>query len=125
MILQPIIIYLSSTASQLQLSCSGPCPKSHVKGEAGTSKRSHWPAQLGCPQPIQPSLCLVPSLGAVSQAWSFWDRGVGMWDSYPWIEPAQTNGASELDKDPSTSSQALLEQGSLGSILPGSSMQDA
>lgn len=27
-------------------------------------QRSHRPAQLGCPHPIQPSLCLVPSLGS-------------------------------------------------------------
>lgn len=75
-------------------------------------QRSHWPAQLSSAVPSQFSPVCAWSLhwGAVSQPWSFSDRGVGMQECAPSIEPAQTNGESELDKDPSVRSQALLEQ---------------
>lgn len=88
MILQPIIICLSSTVSQLELSCSGSYPKvmaeerlAHPVPKVPLASS----AQLSCPQPIQLSLCLVPSLGSSVTALELLGsrgRNVGMCSKY-------------------------------------------
>lgn len=62
--------------------------QSHGRGEAGTSSAKvplASSAQLSCPQPIQPSLCLIPTLGSSVTALELLGsrgRNVGMCSKY-------------------------------------------
>lgn len=91
-------------------------------------QRSHWPAQLGCPHPIQPSLCLVPSLGSSVTALELLgsrgrDEGQLLLQAQSQHKPAGNQSWTRSHSQfPGTARAAGAEWPGLTS--PGTSMQD-